>query len=93
MKPKFKHDCDRCVFLGGFTRSASSIKGNPQRVDLYYCPDAVGGTVLSRESDEPSNYTSVHLRFLIGQSYSSKNIIEAGKRALDYLTGKLQGDK
>jgi hypothetical protein len=48
MKPKFKHDCERCTFLGNF-------KG----FDLYFCPQTPNlPTVLARFSNEGADYVS-----------------------------------
>jgi hypothetical protein len=57
--PKFKHDCDQCVFLGHYYRQ-----------DFYHCAKAGHGTVLIfRSSNEPSDYEtypySVHRTILM----------------------------
>jgi hypothetical protein len=47
-KPRFAHDCARCVYLGHWTD-----------YDLYYCPqDSGGSTVVARYGDEGALYTS-----------------------------------
>jgi hypothetical protein len=46
--PRFKHDCDRCVFLGDYRAH-----------DLYFCEACAGGpTVLARYGSEGKQYTS-----------------------------------
>ena len=52
-KPKYKHDCDNCVFLG------SHIE-NDQYHDLYVCPieDKKISTVVARYSDYGPYYFS-----------------------------------
>ena len=47
MKPKYKHDCPICQFLG-------TIKSNSNDcdTDLYYCDQAAIPTVLARYSSE-----------------------------------------
>lgn len=49
-KPRYKHDCDGCVFLGQF-----------DGYDLYYCKrsdEDMGGTVIARFGNDGSNYAS-----------------------------------
>ena len=49
MKPKYKHDCSKCVFLGRYAKA-----------DLYVCP-AEGNiidTVIARFSSDPPDYIS-----------------------------------
>ena len=46
--PRFKHDCDRCVFLG-----------EHRAHDLYFCEACAGGpTVIARYGSEGKQYTS-----------------------------------
>ena len=66
--PKFKHDCDECVFLGRYQVLASSC-------DLYFCQKAGFPTVIGRFSDEGSDYTS-GLGLLCGE------LVEAKRRAI-----------
>ncbi len=48
MTAKFKHDCDRCMFLGHFGG-----------YDVYRCNQKVlGVTYLARCSDDPGDYSS-----------------------------------
>jgi hypothetical protein len=49
--PRFKHDCDVCIFLG-----CETVGGTWH--DLYFHPDDRVPTVLARESDEPGDYRS-----------------------------------
>jgi hypothetical protein len=46
-KPRYKHDCSNCTFLGRF-----------RKYDLYFCPQTGIPTLLARYSDEGSNYLS-----------------------------------
>lgn len=46
-KPKYKHDCNNCEFLGSFEES-----------DLYICSDSNYASLISRESSNPSDYRS-----------------------------------
>lgn len=52
-KPKYKHDCTNCVFLGPYAE-------NNQHYDLYVCPndgDKIS-TVIARYSDDGPEYFS-----------------------------------
>lgn len=52
MEPKFKHDCDKCTFLG---------RHEPSDSDLYYHPTqgrSVLETIVARYGDEGSHYMS-----------------------------------
>jgi hypothetical protein len=54
MKPKYKHDCIDCKFLG-------TKKYQDKEYDLYYCnptKDISSGTLIARFSDEGSEYSS-----------------------------------
>lgn len=55
--PQFTHDCDKCVFLGEYTKAGESS------VDLYYCPDIHRPSLasfISRYGNRGSQYTSSH---------------------------------
>lgn len=88
--PKYEHDCNSCRFLGSFTYDApladrSTIQ---MTVDLYHCRSSNGkkGTLLSRESDEPSDYASTMVEivedyeFRTAHCTSSPALIEALRR-------------
>jgi hypothetical protein len=47
MKPKFKHDCEVCIFLG-----------HHDDYDLYYHPDMVMDTLIARFGDGGPEYAS-----------------------------------
>lgn len=51
-KPIFKHECDKCIFLGGYTGNNGSY------ADLYYCLQLGIPTVIARYSDEGDDYVS-----------------------------------
>lgn len=63
-KPKYKHDCDACIFLGNYADR-----------DLYICfRDSVDGyTVISRWSSEGANYSS-------GAVFGKISLHEGGRR-------------
>ena len=44
---KYKHDCTECIPLGEFNDT-----------DLYFCDKGFEPTVISRRSNEPSDYCS-----------------------------------
>lgn len=51
-QPKWKHDCERCRFLGRYEHMGDTY-------DLYSCTDATRGpTLIARWSSEPSLYMS-----------------------------------
>lgn len=52
--PRYTHDCEPCVFLGGTVAPPES----PQYYDLYWCPQGGFPTVLARFADEGPAYTS-----------------------------------
>lgn len=90
-KPNFKHDCEKCVFLGEHLFIDNFTVGvNPDVVrvcDLYVCPqDDRGPTVVARFSDDGADYksglTNVHIC-----------IKEAEKRAFDAEILKIVFDK
>ena len=63
--PRYKHDCEDCIFLGHF-----------EEYDLYYCPDdnPVLTTVIARYGDIGDQYMS-------GLSSSCSPLMEAKGRA------------
>lgn len=53
MKPRFQHDCDKCIFLGCYS---CPIFGD---CDLYYADHGgMPDTLIARYGDECSAYTS-----------------------------------
>jgi hypothetical protein len=49
VKPQFRHNCDRCIFLGARPGA-----------DFYFCPsNRGGGSVLARTSHRPHDYASI----------------------------------
>lgn len=50
-EPRFAHDCESCVFLGG------CVAGG-RLADLYVHPGGVMPTVIARYSSEGSDYAS-----------------------------------
>ena len=54
-RPRFVHDCDRCIFLGG-----STIEGG-RPADFYWCPDRKSesmSSMIARYGDEGREYLS-----------------------------------
>ena len=49
-KPKFKHDCDKCLFLGHY-----------RGYDCYICPNKDNGTLVARNGNDGTQYASVPL--------------------------------
>lgn len=78
-KPRFKHDCESCVFLGHIYYPAPHYKPDEngeykdlytvfKHADLYYCAQSdssMGGTVLARFSSEGSDYASTPIKLLL----------------------------
>lgn len=52
VRPHFKHDCDKCEFLG---------RNDTLNRDFYYCDGESGVTLIIRHSHEPSDYASFSL--------------------------------
>lgn len=82
---RWRHDCDRCIFLGQHTNKLGSS------FDLYYCPGIKGsaillGSVLARYANEPSHYLSYDLGIIIGMRLDEGSVmIEASRRAIRML--------
>lgn len=67
--PLFKHDCDRCTYLG-----QSDLDGP---CDLYHCVQGGGmHTVIARYSDEGHDYNS-------GWPSQLPVLVEAHRRAVE----------
>jgi len=48
MTPKFKHDCEKCIFLGHYNEK-----------DLYFCDqNSTNPTLIQRYSDDSGDYFS-----------------------------------
>lgn len=78
-KPNFKHDCEKCVFLGEHSNYIDSNGKiiSKQICDLYVCPqDGRGPTVVVRFSDDGADYKS-------GLTNGHICIKEAKKRAFE----------
>lgn len=58
--PIYKHDCDRCKFMGNIPRPAIS---HPHReADLYICRSTPNPTIIMRVGDAGNSYeTGYHL--------------------------------
>lgn len=70
MKPRYKHDCSSCEYLGSIDYPAphyTEPKGHYfllKHADLYYCSRCDGGTVIARFSSEPSYYASSPIQYV-----------------------------
>lgn len=71
MKPKFKHDCDKCVYLGSYSEEelhekctavvAFMPRDYGKYFDLYFCGAAASEghtTVVARYGDRGPDYVS-----------------------------------
>lgn len=47
MKPRFTHDCTRCVFTGA-----------DAEYDFYFCPGSLGGSIIARFGNDGPEYAS-----------------------------------
>ena len=58
-KPKWTHDCERCLFLGSVTLNGDSTTLS-KHYDLYVCLDmaAMGLSYIARYDNEPEAYAS-----------------------------------
>jgi len=58
-KPKWTHDCERCLFLGSVTLNGDSTTLS-RHYDLYVCldGDTLGHSYIARYDDEGSQYAS-----------------------------------
>jgi len=58
--PRYIHDCDSCLFLGGY-----------KEWDLYVCdgPDGPSTTYVTRRSNREADYSSVSLEILYQANY------------------------
>ena len=63
-KPKFKHDCSCCTFLG-------VTKYDNEYYDLYFCAGAGMPTVIARFSDEGPDYMS-GMNFGVSELFSGE---------------------
>lgn len=52
VQPFYQHDCDKCVYLGSATI-------NTVNVDFYVCDSGLWPTIITRHSDEGSDYESM----------------------------------
>lgn len=76
VKPKYNHDCDKCVFLGNWAEH-----------DLYWCSQNGFPTVISRHGNEPDAYTS---GIDVAKTNALPSLAEAFKRAK--YKGLVHGD-
>jgi hypothetical protein len=57
-KSAYKHDCDHCVYLGGFYHRKGKA-GEGTHYDLYFHPgDEASAATLARHGDEPEDNVS-----------------------------------
>jgi len=75
MKPRFQHDCDKCIFLGHFNEH-----------DVYFCPKSNGGSLLARYGDDGPDYASSPVCCLaVSMRHTDVDYIQAWKQALQLL--------
>ena len=62
MKPAFKHDCDKCTFIGRFQLNPD--RGN-SKVDVYQaCDNTLGKSYIVRYSNKGGDYAHTLERYL-----------------------------
>lgn len=78
--PKYRHDCDNCLFLGRLTAHSHGWKDHRiQDYDLYVCArNGVADTVSARYGDEGSEYMS---GLLFAHRRIVPELVEAKRRA------------
>lgn len=59
MKAMYKHDCEKCIFLG--RDIIPQGEKPPKFVDLYLHPSRVEDSLIARYSDEPSDYWAMDI--------------------------------
>lgn len=74
MKPKFKHDCDKCEFVGHFFNH-----------DVYFCGNSMvkSNTIVARASDEGPDYASTPFR-LAKAWFDPEHQICIGEKVINY---------
>lgn len=84
MEPKFRHDCDACIFLGRL-----ELRGLLQ-ADAYFCPrEFFGGSIVLRHGSDGPDYSSMAIKLIPGdddQVWQTWNTAKAYRLAV-YLTG------
>ena len=86
MKPRFRHDCSGCQYLGtAHVPSPMSDGTSPNRwYDFYYCPKADGGSILASYASRDSAYASCMV-CIIRDSYIGRDLYATACPAL--ITG------
>ena len=88
-KPKFQHDCTKCIYLGTTAvRIYQNRKLTLHYVDHYIC----GRTVLARYSNKPSDYTSTSCGYAVSGSDLSTSVILAIAKGLLKVDKDFQAD-
>lgn len=62
MTTKWRHDCDRCIYIGA-----------AHDREVYYCPGSLLGSWLARYGDEPWEYASYPTTVLMQFHQSSSD--------------------
>lgn len=79
--PQFKHDCDKCVFLGRFYSGINEYEKEMVSFDLYYCGGSLE-TVIARFGSDGPDYIS-GLNFAnIAKEHRVFPLVEARNRAI-----------
>lgn len=83
IRPQFKHDCERCVFLGRVYSSTSEHEKEMSDFDLYYCDGgSLYETVIARFGSDGPDYMSGLNFTYIEKEHCVFPLIEAKKRAI-----------
>ena len=58
LTPKWAHNCDRCVFIGGVTLREDEVEGEPYQFDVYICQGYETDQYVARYGDDGQEYAS-----------------------------------
>jgi hypothetical protein len=84
-QPVYRHDCKSCVFLGGH-----GPVEEVGRVDLYFCPNSYGGSILSRFGSTGPEYWSAPVSVLRSWDVWRDAVVAAHFKETGLETGLLR---
>jgi hypothetical protein len=105
-KPRYKHDCDQCQYLGTIYYPAPHYRPDAsgayndcffvmKHADLYFCAGCEEGTCITRFSSRGSDYASrpVWLSVPNQSGYSTAGPALETARLFATVKGLIKGDK